>query len=220
MSVANSPRVFLFLSLLLSAAPPAFSAAKSSLADIGPAPPVALIDSVGRPFELARLRGKVVLVSFIYTTCAGTCPATTFGLSRVERALEEAKLWGRKVEFVSITLDPARDTPEVLARYARLYGADLSAWHFLTGPADRVGQVIGAWGMWVRPGPSGALDHPSRIFLVDQNGRQREIYNLDFLKPAAVVQDVQALLAEEADTVSPRPTDPSLPHLDRLAPGN
>ena len=218
MNVANSPRALLLFSVLLSA-PSASSAVKSSLADIGPAPPVALIDSDGKPFELGRLRGKVVLVSFIYTTCAGTCPATTFGLSRIERALDEAKLWGRSVEFVSITLDPARDTPEVLARYARLYGADLPAWHFLTGPADRVGQVIAAWGMWVRPGPSGALDHPSRIFLVDQKGRQREIYNLDFLKPAAVVQDVQALLAEAAETASPRPADQSLTHPDRFAPG-
>jgi protein SCO1/2 len=200
---------FLLFSLVLLSAPPAVSGVKSSLANIGPAPPVTLTDSDGKPFELDRLHGKVVLVSFIYTTCNGTCPATTHNLTRIERALEEAKLWGRKVDFVSITLDPARDTPEVLGNYARIYGVDLAAWHFLTGPPDRVAQVIAAWGMWVKPGPSGALDHPSRIFLVDPQGRQREIYNLEFLKPAAVVQDVKMLLTEEAEDSTARRPRPS-----------
>src|SRR5438105_1063398 len=77
----------------------------SPLADIGPAPDVALIDAAGRPFRLADLRGKAVLVSFVYTTCTGSCPATTQTLSRVQQTLREAGLWGRRIEFVSISLD-------------------------------------------------------------------------------------------------------------------
>ncbi|HMB05517.1 MAG TPA: hypothetical protein VKP69_17505 [Isosphaeraceae bacterium] len=65
--------------------------------------------------------------------------------------------------------------------------------------------------MWVKPGPSGALDHPSRIFLVDPQGHQREIYNLEFLKPAAVVQDIKMLLAEEAEAPTARRPHPSSP---------
>jgi protein SCO1/2 len=177
----------------------------STLADIGPAPPVALIDATGKPFTLADLRGKAVIVSFVYTTCTGSCPATTFSLTRVQRALKEAGLWGKQVEFVSISLDPARDTPEVLAGYARNYQADPTAWHFLTGPPDRVAKVIAAWGMWAKTGPSGTLDHPSRIFLVDPQGRQREIYNLEFLRPASVLHDVETVLAEQAGRSPPRP---------------
>ena len=82
----------------------------SDLADIGPSPSVELTDAEGRPFSLASLEGKVVLVSFIYTTCNGSCPLTTATLDRVRRALREEGLWGQSVEFVSITLDPARDT--------------------------------------------------------------------------------------------------------------
>jgi protein SCO1/2 len=171
---------------------------RPSLADIGPAPDVALVDSAGRPFTLAGLRGKAVMVSFVYTTCTGSCPATTLGLARVRKALEKARLWGTRVEFVSISLDPARDTPEVLASYARAYGAEPAAWHFLTGSPDRVARVIADWGMWAKVGPSGVLDHPSRIFLVDPRGRQREIYNLEFLSPESVLQDVRAVLAEAA----------------------
>jgi protein SCO1/2 len=95
------------------------NASSSPLADIGPAPDVALIDAEQEPFRLARLRGKAVVVSFIYTTCNGSCPATTHNLYRVQQALKEAGLWARQVEFVSISLDPERDTPEVLRRYAK-----------------------------------------------------------------------------------------------------
>jgi len=170
----------------------------SPLADIGAAPSVVLTDAAGKPFDLARLQGKVVLVSFVYTTCGGTCPATTHTLYRVQQALKEAGLWGKRIEFVSITLDPARDRPEVLAGYARVFDADTAAWHFLTGPPDAVARVIAAWGMWVKTGPAGTLDHPSRIFLLDPRGHQREIYSLEFLRPAVVVRDVETLVAEPA----------------------
>ena len=168
------------------------------LADIGPAPAVALTDAGGRPFALSDLQGKVVLVSFIYTTCNGSCPATTRELVRVQEALKAAGLWGERVEFVSISLDPARDTPEALASYARTFGADTRRWHFLTGPPARVDTVLAAWDMWARRNDTGVLDHPSRIFLVDPRGRQREIYNLQFLSPTAVLADVRTLLAEPA----------------------
>lgn len=173
------------------------SSPPSTLADIGPAPAVSLIDATGRPFELASLRGKAVVVSFIYTTCNGSCPATTHNLYRVQEALKEAGLWGERIHFVSITLDPARDTPEVLGRYAKIYDADPAAWHFLGGPLDRVARVLAAWDMWARINAAGVLDHPSRIFLVDPRGRRREIYNLEFLTPESVLQDVRGVLAEE-----------------------
>jgi protein SCO1/2 len=167
----------------------------SPLADIGPAPRTTLIDENGRAFDLASRKGKVVLVSFVYTTCTGVCPGTTQAIVRIQNRLKEAKLWGDSVEFVSITLDPARDTPEVLRRYARLFGADTAAWHFLTGPPDQVQAIIASWGMWVKSLPDGALDHPSRVFLLDRRGHQREIYNLEFLKPEAVLDDVRGLLS-------------------------
>jgi protein SCO1 len=185
--------------LLISALFFAPGPGSSPLADIGPAPRTVLVDSSGRPFDLASLRGKVVVVSFVYTTCTGVCPGTTIAMARVRDALREAGLWGDRVAFVSITLDPSRDTPEVLRRYARLFRADDPAWHFLTGPPERIRPAIADWGMWVKALPGGALDHPSRIFLLDPRGHQREIYNLEFLTPRAVVQDVRGLL-----TIEPR----------------
>ncbi len=169
----------------------------SPLAVIGPAPSTVLVDSAGKPFDLASLRGKVVLVSFVYTTCTGVCPGTTAAIARIQDVLKEEKLWGTSVEFVSITLDPKRDTPEVLRQYGQLFRADLAAWHFLTGPPERIQAVIADWGMWVKPGPTGALDHPSRVFLLDPKGREREIYSLEFLKPSDVLKDVLGLIGPE-----------------------
>jgi protein SCO1/2 len=169
---------------------------RSRLADIGPAPATVLIDTAGKRFDLASLQGKVVVVSFIYTTCNGVCPATTLALGRIGKELEAAKLWGRAVVFISITLDPKRDTTDVLARYAEQFGADPAKWHFLTGSPRQVESVIAAWGMWVKSDPSGVLDHSSRIFLLDRRGRQREIYNLEFLQGASVLEDVRLLLGE------------------------
>jgi protein SCO1/2 len=70
------------------------STASSPPADIGPAPAVALTEASGKPFTLAGLRGKVVVVSFIDTTCNGSCPATTHNLYRVQQALKGARFWG------------------------------------------------------------------------------------------------------------------------------
>ncbi|WP_422927635.1 SCO family protein [Singulisphaera sp. PoT] len=168
----------------------------SPLGDIGLAPTFSLTDSSGKPFAFKNLRGKTTLVSFVFTTCTGTCPATTQNLYRIQETLKKSNLWGDKVEFVSISLDPTRDTPEVLANYARIFRADLGAWHFLTGTPGEVSEVVRAWGMWAKTGPGGALDHPSRIFLVDPQGHEREIYSLEHLKPEMVLQDVKTLLAE------------------------
>ena len=187
------------LSIILMASTLAASGG-SYLADIGPAPAIELVDSEFRPFSLGSLRGKVVLVSFIYTTCNGSCPATTSILDRIRRKLRDDGRWGRSVEFVSITLDPARDSPEALAQYARIYRADTNTWHFLTGAPERVAKVIASWDMWVKVDASGVIDHPSRTFLLDGAGHRREIYNLETLTPDSVARDVESLIAEGAHT--------------------
>ena len=175
----------------------AFADAPSRLAVIRPAPDFALTTQDGAALRRADLRGRVLVVSFIFTTCNGSCPATTHRMGRVQQALKERGLTkGGRVRLLSITLDPARDTPEVLRRYMTLYDADPESWTFLTGPRAAVEMAVASWGMWAKPAAGGQLDHPSRVFLVDAAGKIREIYNLDFLKPAWVLEDVALLLNE------------------------
>jgi protein SCO1/2 len=151
-----------------------------------------------RPLRLKDLRGKVLLVSFIFTTCNGSCPATTARMGAAAREMERAGLLkGERVRLLSITLDPQRDTTAALRRYRQLYDIEGENWSFLTGAPATVAGVIKSWGMWVKPAANAQLDHPSRIFLVDKKGRIREVYNLAFFKPAWVLEDVRALLEEK-----------------------
>jgi protein SCO1/2 len=171
--------------------------AQSRLSVIQKAPDFRLIDQDGKQVEFASFKGKVLLVSFIFTTCNGTCPATTHRMSRIQDELMKDHLTDKGVHLISISLDPARDSPEKLAGYMRLYDADAKSWTFLTGSLEEVRKTIAAWGMWAKPSANGQLDHPSRVFLVDKQQRIREIYNLDFLRPQWVLEDVQLLLSEK-----------------------
>jgi protein SCO1/2 len=186
------------LGLCILAGGPADAGKASRLAVIQKAPDFTLTDQAGKPLRSAELRGKVLLVSFVFTTCSGNCPATTHRMGLVQRELKAAGLLkGDRVRLLSITLDPKRDTQEVLRGYMWLYDADPASWSFLTGAPEEVAKVVAAWGMWARPSANAQLDHPSRVFLVDPRGHVREIYNLDFLRPAWVTEDVQLLLSEK-----------------------
>ena len=193
--------VVLSLSVLAGSEP----AAASRLAVISKVPDFVLTTQAGETLRRGDLKGKVLLVSFIFTTCNGTCPATTHRMSQVHEELERRGLLKEgRVRFLSITLDPARDTPDALQRYMRLYDLNAADWSFLTGPPEQVARTVAAWGMWARPAANGQLDHPSRIFLADVKGRVREIYNLGFLKPAWAAEDVELLLKEGTGS-SPSP---------------
>src|ERR1700739_1498738 len=82
----------------------------SRLAVIRTAPDFALITQTGQSLRLSDLKGKVLLVSFIFTTCNGTCPATTHRMGQVQQELKTRGLCNDRVRLLSIALDPARDT--------------------------------------------------------------------------------------------------------------
>jgi protein SCO1/2 len=182
----------------LTAVPAAPASPASRLAVIDTPADFSLTTQVGDTLRLSDLRGKVLLVGFIFTTCSGSCPATTHRMSSVQQALKErGGFKDDRVRLLSVTLDPVRDTPAVLRNYMKLYDADPAVWTFLTGPRDAVDRTVANWGMWAKPAANGQLDHPSRVFLVDRQGRIREIYNLDFLKAPWVVEDIELLLQEK-----------------------
>ncbi len=99
---------------------------------IGPAPAFTLTDQDGKRFSLRDLRGRVAVVTFIFTTCSDTCPLLTAKLVGIERKLAP----GDPVFFVEITVDPLHDSPAVLKKYAEAFAAPPSRFAFLTGDFD------------------------------------------------------------------------------------
>jgi len=141
-------------------------------------PAVELVDQDGRPVSLADLRGRFVLLDFVYTSCPGPCPILTGVHVEVQRRL--APGLREALRFVSISLDPERDTPERLRAYAKARGADLAGWSFLTGPADAVDAALRAFGVGRSPGQDGEIDHLVVTFLIGPEGRvERRWVGLD-----------------------------------------
>ncbi|MCS7046391.1 MAG: SCO family protein [Gemmataceae bacterium] len=116
----------------------------SRLPVIRSAPDFQLIDANNQAVTLSQFRGKAVLVAFFFTTCSGTCPATTARLGKVQEALAKDERLKDSFHLISITLDPQRDTTEKLRNYQRLYDVDPRTWSFLTGTADDIRQLLAA----------------------------------------------------------------------------
>ncbi|MDX1649222.1 MAG: SCO family protein [Myxococcota bacterium] len=139
-----------------------------------PAPPFALTDLSGETLALEDLRGKTVLLDFIYTNCPGPCPILTSTHVRVQRTLDEALR--DRVHFVSISIDPERDTRAALRAYAEARGVDLSDWSFLTGDPEEVDAVLRAYGVGRTPGEGGEIVHVVATYLIDAEGRIADRY--------------------------------------------
>jgi protein SCO1/2 len=165
------------------------------LAVIKPAPDFVLRDVDGRVVRLADLRGRVALVSFVYTTCRSACPLLTARLAQLQRQARALPVADRPL-FVSVSVDPEHDTPERLREYAARFGADLASWRFLTDAPPRVEPVLRAWDEWTRRRADGEIDHPARVHLLDRAGRIREIYALEFFDARQAWLDVRRLVGE------------------------
>jgi protein SCO1/2 len=166
------------------------------LPQIGPAPAFSLTTQEGARLALKDLRGKVVAVTFIYASCADTCPLLTAKLAGLQARLGTAL--GAKVFFVAITVDPERDTPEVLKRYAQAHGVNLAGWAFLTGTPAEIQQVARHYGIYAKKRPRGAVDHTFLTSLIDRKGTLRVQYLGVRFDPEELLRDLQALVQEEA----------------------
>jgi protein SCO1/2 len=124
----------------------------------GPAPEFVLVDQSGQPLALQDLRGKVVLLTFIYSACADVCPLITAAMTGLQQHLTARER--PDVFFLSVTVEPEVDTPAVLQAYAEHHGADLTSWAFLTGSPPAVQAVWHAFGLTVKRRAEGGVDHP------------------------------------------------------------
>jgi protein SCO1/2 len=164
------------------------------LPEIAPAPEFALTSQDGAPVALADFRGKVVAVTFIYTSCTSTCNVLTPTMSFVQDML--GRDFGTRIVFVSITVDPERDTPDVLKQYAETFGADLKGWAFLTGAPAAIRDVTRRYGVFASKTASGDVDHTFLTSIVDSRGFLRVQYLGVRFDPEEFRRDLLSLLTE------------------------
>ena len=156
-----------------------------------PLPDFSLTSDKNEPLSKDDLKGKVWIADFIFTSCAGPCPAMTRSMAGVA---ERLSLYP-DVQFVSVSVDPETDTPEVLSAYGEKFGADPSRWHFLTGNMDAI-QTLAVEGFKI-----GSVDdpviHSTKFCLVDKTGQIRGYFTgTDEAELDELVASVHQLIKE------------------------
>jgi protein SCO1 len=160
-----------------------------NLPSYGVVPDFNLTDQTGKTFTSKDLEGKVWVANFIFTTCQGPCPRMSAQFRQIQKNTGEPE----GLRFVSFTIDPARDTPEVLAEYAKRFGANAGRWVFLTGPQPELNKL--STGPFHAGEIDGSLTHSTRFALVDRQGRIRGYYDSsDPEKIQELVRDIGALV--------------------------
>ena len=158
---------------------------------LGSVAPFELTAQTGQLFDSRVLDGKVWVADFFFTSCNGPCPRMSAQMRQIQDRLRDAP----DVRFVSVTVDPQRDTPEVLAAYAKRQNAREGVWNFLTGEQK---QLHNLYRYQFKLGDiDGSLEHSTRFALVDRKGRIRGYYgSFDDEMVAKVVADARRLTNE------------------------
>ena len=159
-------------------------------------PDFSLTERSGQPLRLGDLAGKVWVADFFYTTCPGPCPMLTSHLGEVQKALGAMP----DVRLVSISVDPLKDTPDILRAYADRFKAG-DHWFFCTGEKEAIyGLAHDGFKLPIADGTSegGPVTHTTRLVLVDKSGAVRGFYEGTTEEGVqGVIRDLRRLLDEK-----------------------
>ena len=172
----------------------------SKLPVYGKVPEFSFIECSGKPFESKDLQGKVWIADFIFTRCGGPCPLMSSRMAQLQKALKSVQ----NIRFISFSVDPEHDSPQVLAEYAKRYDADKNRWFFLTGDrillqklARETFKLTIEKNTEKTPGDdSNDILHSTYFILVDSQGRIRGYYNLSEENPRPVNEMIQKISAD------------------------
>jgi protein SCO1/2 len=145
-----------------------------TVSSYGTVPVFQLVNQNGQPFGSAQLVGKIWIADFVYSTCPGPCPMISSRMSELQKPLEKTD-----VHLVSFSVDPEKDTPQVLRGYAAKLQADPARWDFLTGPKSAIYKLShDGFKLAVSDGSEeqGVPVHSTRMVLVDRYGKIRGYY--------------------------------------------
>lgn len=151
-----------------------------------------LSDQEGRPFQYHKIKGKVVLVGFAYTSCPDVCSLITAAMRRIQAALSRDEK--TSVYILTITTDPEIDRPKVLSAYGKRYRVEPVNWAFLTGDTESLSQVWRNFGVKVVRKKRGLIDHTPLTAFIDRAGVARVIYIGTAPDPDLMLADLRLLL--------------------------
>ena len=154
-----------------------------------------LTDQDGKLFQFKNSRGKLVLATFIFTTCSDVCPLLTAKFAAIQRTLAENKT--EDYLLLSITTDPERDSAAVLKEYAGRFKADFRNWAFLTGTRQDLAKVWNIFSVNVTKTQAGDVNHTTLTLLIDRQGNRRVDYYGDKWQHEEVLKDIQWLRAQK-----------------------
>ncbi len=156
---------------------------------LGKVPPFNLTSSTNQAFSNNQLLNKVWVTNFIFTTCSGPCPVMSTQMSYLYRSY----LLENNVDFVSFTVNPDYDSPEVLSSYAQKYNADPKRWHFLTGQKESIHNL--AYDGFKLGSKDNPIVHSTNLILVDQDLQIRGYYDgTDKKQVKQIFKDIAKLI--------------------------
>ncbi len=165
---------------------------------IGLAPGFSLVNQDGQALTSEDLRGRITLYNFTYSNCQAPCVDTTPQMQAVVDQLRAEGEVGVPVRLVTISVDPAQDTPPQLRALGEQYAADFSQWQFATGETQRLKNVVGGgFGLYYADRPGGGITLDPAFFLVDGAGLLRAEYRTATPDVAVILRDIK-LIAQEA----------------------
>lgn len=131
-------------------------------------------DIEGNEVTLSNTNGKARLLYFFFANCPDVCPPTTFVMSQVQDELKEDGVFGDEVQFLSVSIDPTHDTPEVLKEYSERFEADPNGWKFLRGDEQETAELARKYQILVTKDKEGNFGHMNLIVLLDKDGQIRK----------------------------------------------
>lgn len=197
-SKLNMKKIFAIILLIISAVA---CAEKFEVIDDLSESKFSLVDQSGAKQNFpAMTKGKLTVLSYIFTNCPDICPLTTNNMRMIQEKLNKEKI--QNVEFVSISFDPLQDKPETLSKFAEVRNLDLSNWKFLTGEKQVVDSLINRIGILAVVSDSTVFKdgrkiyyfaHTDRIQLMDEEGKIRKNYKGSNINVDEIVNDIKSL---------------------------
>lgn len=171
---------------------------------MGLAPGYVFTDMNGAQLTSEDMRGKLVFYNFTYAGCREPCVQTTATMAEVQKLVQGMDMGGVPVEFVTMSFDPQRDTPERLQELAAAAGAEPGNWRFVTGPPERLKNVIGGgFRVFYQEDGAGGFTFDPTMVMVDGNGLVRAVYERAMPDMATVERDLKLLLSEVQNSSGP-----------------